>query len=60
MPARFLSNDYIQATKPPTAQSMSKTELLKQQLSQRILFLDGAMGTMIQSYKLEEKDLRQG
>ncbi|OYV17961.1 MAG: 5-methyltetrahydrofolate--homocysteine methyltransferase, partial [Methylococcaceae bacterium NSP1-1] len=40
------------------ARSMSKTELLKQQLSQRILFLDGAMGTMIQSYKLEEKDYR--
>ncbi|MGR8999264.1 MAG: methionine synthase [Gammaproteobacteria bacterium] len=37
---------------------MSKTELLKQCLSQRILFLDGAMGTMIQSYKLEEKDYR--
>ena len=37
---------------------MSKTELFKQQLSQRILFLDGAMGTMIQSYKLEEKDYR--
>ncbi|MDP3903755.1 MAG: methionine synthase [Methylococcaceae bacterium] len=37
---------------------MSKTELLKQQLSQRILFLDGAMGTMIQSYKLDEKDYR--
>ena len=37
---------------------MSKTELLKQCLTQRILFLDGAMGTMIQSYKLEEKDYR--
>ena len=37
---------------------MSKTELFKQQLSQRILFLDGAMGTMIQSYKLDEKDYR--
>ncbi|MGZ8191685.1 MAG: methionine synthase [Methylococcaceae bacterium] len=37
---------------------MSKTELLKQCVSQRILFLDGAMGTMIQSYKLEEKDYR--
>ena len=37
---------------------MSNTELLKQQLSQRILFLDGAMGTMIQGYKLEEKDFR--
>jgi len=37
---------------------MSKIELLKQCVSQRILFLDGAMGTMIQSYKLEEKDYR--
>ncbi len=37
---------------------MSNTELLKQQLSQKILFLDGAMGTMIQGYKLEEKDFR--
>lgn len=37
---------------------MNKTDLLKQQLSQRILFLDGAMGTMIQSYKLDEKDYR--
>jgi len=35
----------------------SKTQLI-QQLSQRILFLDGAMGTMIQSYKLSEKDYR--
>ena len=40
------------------AESMSNTELLKQLLSQRILFLDGAMGTMIQGYKLEEKDFR--
>jgi len=37
---------------------MNKTELIKKLLSQRILFLDGAMGTMIQSYKLEEKDYR--
>ncbi len=37
---------------------MSKTHILKQQLSQKILFLDGAMGTMIQSYKLDEKDYR--
>ncbi|MFI3135655.1 MAG: methionine synthase, partial [Methylococcaceae bacterium] len=37
---------------------MSKSAHLKQQLSQRILFLDGAMGTMIQGYKLEEKDFR--
>lgn len=37
---------------------MSKSELLKQQLSEKILFLDGAMGTMIQGYKLDEKDYR--
>ena len=37
---------------------MNNIELLKQHLSQRILFLDGAMGTMIQSYKLEEDDYR--
>jgi 5-methyltetrahydrofolate--homocysteine methyltransferase len=37
---------------------MNQYELLKQQLSQRILYLDGAMGTMIQSYKLEEEDYR--
>ena len=37
---------------------MRNTELLKQQLSERILFLDGAMGTMIQGYKLEERDYR--
>jgi 5-methyltetrahydrofolate--homocysteine methyltransferase len=37
---------------------MNRTQLLKQQLAQRILFLDGAMGTMIQGYKLDEKDYR--
>ncbi len=31
---------------------------LRQELRQRILVLDGAMGTMIQRYKLEEKDFR--
>jgi len=35
-----------------------RTELFKQRLAERILFLDGAMGTMIQTYKLEEKDYR--
>lgn len=29
-------------------------------LKERILILDGAMGTMIQRYKLEEEDFRQG
>jgi len=35
-----------------------KRELLDTILSQRILVLDGAMGTMIQRYKLEEADYR--
>ena len=34
------------------------TSLLEQQLKQRILILDGAMGTMIQTYKLDEADYR--
>jgi 5-methyltetrahydrofolate--homocysteine methyltransferase len=36
----------------------NRTELLLQQLSKKIMILDGAMGTMIQRYKLEEKDFR--
>ena len=36
----------------------NKTETLLQAISQRILILDGAMGTMIQRYKLEEEDFR--
>jgi len=34
------------------------TRLLRQLLSERILFLDGAMGTMIQTYQLGEDDYR--
>jgi len=38
---------------------ISATEkFLRDQLAQRILILDGAMGTMIQQYKLEEADYR--
>ena len=33
-------------------------EILNKLLGQRVLLLDGAMGTMIQSYNLEEKDFR--
>lgn len=33
---------------------------LKTLLSEKILFLDGAMGTMIQTYKLQEEDYRKG
>ena len=35
-----------------------KTIQLLQQLNERILILDGAMGTMIQGYKLNEQDYR--
>ncbi len=35
-----------------------RIEQLKQALKERILILDGGMGTMIQSYKLEEIDYR--
>ena len=35
---------------------MNKT--IKEILKERILILDGAMGTMIQRYKLEEKDFK--
>ncbi|VAW60685.1 5-methyltetrahydrofolate--homocysteine methyltransferase [hydrothermal vent metagenome] len=38
--------------------SEHKTAQLEQALQQRILILDGGMGTMIQSYKLEEADYR--
>lgn len=37
---------------------MSKKQQLEQLLKERILILDGAMGTMIQRYKLEEEDFR--
>ena len=36
----------------------ARTHLLRNLLSERILFLDGAMGTMIQTYQLAEKDYR--
>ncbi|MFN3802137.1 homocysteine S-methyltransferase family protein [Belliella pelovolcani] len=37
---------------------MNRTELLLSQSHKRILILDGAMGTMIQRYKLTEEDFR--
>ncbi|WP_286269513.1 methionine synthase [Thalassotalea hakodatensis] len=39
-------------------QHSTSFSLMKQQLENRILILDGAMGTMIQAYKLEEQDYR--
>ena len=37
---------------------MTAFHQLRTQLEQRILILDGGMGTLIQSYQLEEKDFR--
>ncbi|KKN01066.1 hypothetical protein LCGC14_1131480 [marine sediment metagenome] len=37
---------------------MTALQQLRSLLQQRILILDGGMGTLIQSYKLEEKDFR--
>lgn len=36
----------------------ARLQALQQALKERILILDGGMGTMIQSYKLEEADYR--
>lgn len=41
-----------------TLRETKKGALIKQLLQERILILDGAMGTMIQKYKLEEEDFR--
>src|SRR5580692_10289119 len=37
---------------------LKTTEYLKSQLKKRIFILDGAMGTMIQGYNLQESDYR--
>ncbi len=40
------------------ARVTDRIDALHQQLAQRIMVLDGGMGTMIQSYRLEEQDYR--
>jgi len=45
---------YVDMTKNPPPSDRSLTRLF----SERIVVLDGAMGSMIQTYKLEEKDFR--
>jgi 5-methyltetrahydrofolate--homocysteine methyltransferase len=42
----------------PSASLTDTSELIEQLLSDRILILDGAMGTMIQRYHLSEDDVR--
>jgi len=43
---------------PPSLPRGERIRLLREALARRILVLDGAMGTMIQSYGLEEHDFR--
>nr|WP_309027745.1 methionine synthase [Pelagicoccus enzymogenes] len=54
-PNSFMSVLNIQSL--PTSDTYQRLRAL---LSERILFLDGAMGTMIQRHKLEEADFRHG
>ena len=43
----------------PASHAYTRGQLLPSLLASRILILDGAMGTMIQRYKLEENDFRK-
>ncbi len=45
-------------TKLRTKYTEARAQLLEKIARERVLILDGAMGTMIQEYKLEEKDYR--
>ncbi|MFT5674222.1 MAG: 5-methyltetrahydrofolate--homocysteine methyltransferase [Paraglaciecola sp.] len=47
-----------QLSKPDTTEQMSREKLLRGAATQRILILDGAMGTMIQEHKFTEEDYR--
>jgi 5-methyltetrahydrofolate--homocysteine methyltransferase len=49
---------YQQALSMNQPKNASVSEQLKNILKQRIMILDGAMGTMIQRHKLEEEDFR--
>ena len=49
---------FSQAIDVNEARVSNRTEALHQQLARRIMVLDGGMGTMIQSYRLDEQDFR--
>ncbi|WP_137719669.1 methionine synthase [Methylobacillus flagellatus] len=54
-----MTQSTVPTATPSPAYSMSPTEArLRALLAERILILDGAMGTMIQQYKLTEQDYR--
>jgi len=51
--------DHVGAGRPAAAAAVSATESrLRDLLARRILILDGAMGTMIQRYRLDEAAFR--
>src|ERR1700733_7438631 len=52
---RFLFRIWKQSKKED---HMNIRKTIQEQLKKRILIIDGAMGTMIQRHKLEEKDYR--
>src|SRR5688500_5969966 len=56
-PSTGTSNEAVRTLSeaPGTSASLAK---LREQLAKRLLVLDGAMGTMIQRYKLTEEDFR--
>ncbi len=49
---------YNKKMSPDTLKIIDRTEELRTILGQRIMVLDGAMGTMVQRHKLEEADYR--
>jgi len=55
---RGTDNDRSRAGWNPVAGRPERIEELKRLLKSRILVLDGAMGTMIQDYKLDEEGFR--
>ncbi len=60
MISHFSAPPYFALLRPGNLMSdrSARLQALQQALQQRILILDGGMGTMIQSYRLEEEDYR--
>src|SRR6202158_6610829 len=57
-PARRQLNGFLHFLDDDMSKNSDKTELLERLLGERILILDGAMGTMIQAHKLGEEGYR--
>ncbi len=56
-PQHSIIGGFFNAGSPPMT-TIDRTEQLKSLLQERILILDGAMGTMIQRHKLDEAAYR--